>query len=421
MNILFSSHLINNKQVDVCNAFLRMLDFPGMHVDLLVHANKYFSNLSIGNRKVIDEDFKKTNKYDLILAFYKAGVKRVSKYAEKNQLPLVYVISATDIEKEYPDDLRLLAKVLILNDSFDYPKTIFPNKFVKELRLSTNLAEKTEFEFINKKQPKILVDIENSNSAFSSLYQIIPLLNSIIFCEITVLHSSARFPGVFNPNIKLIPRSKVFSEKMAREADIIIGSGRIIETGVGMCKPCIIVGERGFGGMLTTNKMEAQYRTFFQGRIGGEIGEYIPEKLFMSEISDLMELDNEAINAIVQENYRFLQEEYKRGKTELYNLLDSEIRRHKNVMSDDILYTKLKLSGTFQLILVSETDYALTNSLTRQRHSSIEKEEKEILELFSEGNAVSDALKKSGYKEEPEMFIEFTRELLKEKILEIDE
>ena len=419
MKILIASYIKNKEQANRCLALLDILGQDNNKVDLQLSAGKKILELFHNYKLITGDDLNSADKYDIILAYNKAGLNKAKKYAEKNQLPLIYLIGGNEITKEYPNDFRLISRILLLNDYDNSSKNILPNELTEILCLSINLKRKRNYKIQNRKKPVIFIDIE-SGKDISPLYQIVPTINALINCEVNILLSSKIFPKIFNPNIKVMHRDDAVAQELTTKTDIIIGSGKTIENGIGSCKPCIIIGSRGYGGIVAETNFTIQYKTNFQGRIGGELGEYIPEKLLMDDVLNILERGDEKVNMDVQENCDLLKQEYANTIKQLDNLLKKEIKQYK-ILSSNLHAVKLKLSGGFRFVPFSKTHSMLTNVLTRQNHSTIEKEEYEIINLFRNGKKVEDAIKESGYEEQPELFTEFVEELIKEKILVVDE
>ena len=419
MKILITSYLRNKQQVNTCIGLTEFLIKDNINIDLFLIAEKKFLQEFNGYNLITDNDLNSSNKYDVILTYNKSGLNKAKQYAEKNKIPLIYLFDATEITKQYPDDFRLISRITLLNDYANTSKNILPKQLTENLCLPINLKRRKSFKIQNKKKPIIFIDIE-SNKDSSTLYSIIPLFNVQTNWEIIILLPSKIFPKVFNPNINIIRRDSVIAQELTKKADIIIGSGKVIENGVGNCKPCIIIGSQGYGGIVTRTNFTLQYKSNFQGRIGGELDEYIPEKLLMGDILDTLERGDEKVDVDIQENYNLLKQEYANTIKQINNLLKKEIQQQK-ILSGNIHVAKLKHSGIFQFVPLSKTHFIVINIVTRHKHSIMEIEEYKIVELFRKGNKVKGALKKSGYAEQPELFIEFIEELVKEKILVLDE
>ncbi len=61
--------------------------------------------------------------------------------------------------------------------------------------------------------------------------------------------------------------------KLIEEADLIIGAGITAYEGVLRRKPVIVVGDYGFGGLVTPDTFRKHYNNRFRGKINGARGE----------------------------------------------------------------------------------------------------------------------------------------------------
>lgn len=68
------------------------------------------------------------------------------------------------------------------------------------------------------------------------------------------------------------------------EADLIIGTDITAREGVLHRKPVIVVGDYGFGGLVTPDTFRSQYNNCFRGKINGMKDEYFPLEILEGEI-----------------------------------------------------------------------------------------------------------------------------------------
>lgn len=88
---------------------------------------------------------------------------------------------------------------------------------------------------------------------------------------------------VENPRFKMMTSNDNVDEWI-KEADIVIGSGAVALAGVLNRKPVIVVGEYGFGGLLSPDNVAAHHHNNFRGRIGGMKDEYFPLSELLKDI-----------------------------------------------------------------------------------------------------------------------------------------
>lgn len=68
------------------------------------------------------------------------------------------------------------------------------------------------------------------------------------------------------------------------EADLIIGTDITAREGILHRKPVIVVGDYGFGGLVTPDTFRSQYNNCFRGKINGAKDEYFPLEILEREI-----------------------------------------------------------------------------------------------------------------------------------------
>lgn len=72
-------------------------------------------------------------------------------------------------------------------------------------------------------------------------------------------------------------------------------------------KPCIVIGEQGYGGLITPQNLSQQFANKFQGRIGGSLNEYIPLNLIMNDIQYVQNTEkSKNIDCIIIKNKELL-------------------------------------------------------------------------------------------------------------------
>ncbi len=415
MDILFSAHIKNTGQDNVVKAILELLSNQKNKPVVFLKEDKYPNTVPKEYQSIHELKQLPDNKYDLILAYNKVGLEQIKAFAGKSGTPVIYMVNASDIEKEYLDDTSKFSRIILLGPLQDFPQALLHKEVMVPLKLPVPICKANSFGFKDKKRPKILIDIEHRNIQYSPLYRIAPLLNTLPNFGIKILSSQA-LPKIFNSHIGILDRDKSDVEKLIDESDIVIGSGNGIRQAISLCKPCIVVGAGGYGGIITPEIFELQNKNGFQGRVGSYLNEHLPEKLILEDILDLLEWGNERVDRIVQANRQLLKRRNDLAQKQLNSLIEKVIKEHQ-LLNGQIEQVGLKLSGAFSIAPFSKEKFILTNIQTQQVHSQIEKEEAEIINLFKQGRTVKDARMKSGYEEEPEVFNGFVRELVNEKIL----
>lgn len=414
MNILFSADTMNSFQASDCKVIL----------DLIVKRNKVEIFLS-QNEHEINQHLNPSTKlnqldienFNLILAYNRKGIHQINSLAKANNIPVIYIVSADNIVKQYPQDLTQIFKIILLDSYPSFPTFLFDNNLMFQLPQHPYIGNEKDFSIRNKEKPKIIVDIESKNLRHSPINKLIPLLNSLLDYEVLIIYNDPIF-GFFNSNISLIDKKGTDIHNLISNSDIIIGSGNTIFQALHLCKPCVVVGEYGYGGIITFENIELLYKNNFQGRVGGYLDEYLPSNLIFEDIQSLLDMESDEINDIIKLNFHFIN---KRNVSEQLNSLFEDVTRLHCSIYNNIWIVYLRFSETFQIIRLPKSKHVIVNSRTKQILHYIEKEEAEIIELFDGSRKVQDVIELSGYQNESEVFLEFLKELLGEKILVIYE
>lgn len=102
------------------------------------------------------------------------------------------------------------------------------------------------------------------------------------------------YPGI----IKVVPQKSWFSA--FKKAHLVVASGHNAICAMALCKPCIIVGDCGLGGIVTPTNYEQLQSSSFTGRKGASAGEIIPKDLLKAEICKVLDNNNKDVLQIIQ-------------------------------------------------------------------------------------------------------------------------
>lgn len=276
-------------------------------------------------------------------------------------------------------------------------------------------SKKGESTLRNKKGRKsILIAIENSNTRFTPVYSLIPLLNTLVNVDIYITFDRFRILPFYNTNIFLLKRNLAEIDSIIETCDLIIGSGEAVTRTITLKKPCIIVGERGYGGILNNDVFNYQYIHNFQGRIGGSLEEYIPENLILEDINTVFSYKESVLYDLTSSNYNLLQNQQSQIKNRWRQCLSDII---KNSSDSNMIDSIIHISKDYALIHLSDEIYIISEVHTRKIHSQIGKDEADIINLFAGGNYLQQAISNSAFSDKPELIIDFVKILITEKIL----
>lgn len=104
----------------------------------------------------------------------------------------------------------------------------------------------------------------------------------------------------FPLSVKIVPLKSWFS--VFKNAHIVIASGYNAINAMALCKPCIVLGDCGLGGMVTPANYKQLESVFFSGRKGACVGEMIPADLLEVEIRKAFLTDYKDMLHVIREN-----------------------------------------------------------------------------------------------------------------------
>ncbi len=95
--------------------------------------------------------------------------------------------------------------------------------------------------------------------------------------------------GAFPAFVKIVPRKSWLS--FFRNAHLVVASGYDAVRAMALCKPCVVLGDCGLGGLVTPANYDQLRSVFFSGRKGGCPGELVPMDLLETEIRNVFSSD----------------------------------------------------------------------------------------------------------------------------------
>jgi hypothetical protein len=111
----------------------------------------------------------------------------------------------------------------------------------------------------------------------------------------------------FPPGIKMVSRKA--SMPALKKAHVVLASGQDAIQAMAYAKPCVIVGDYGLGGKVTSQNYGVLEKYNFKGRAGASFDEMIPIELLANEIKNSFSPDNKENSQWVQkqiiENYNY--------------------------------------------------------------------------------------------------------------------
>lgn len=296
-------------------------------------------------------------------------------------------------------DPLINTKCYLSSNSFEY--ITYPYRLIENSITSKN------------RQPQITVALDGSLSN-ELLIKIAPALNYFGGYDIQVISKQDSYSKITNDNIKILNLKNWLQS--IEEADLVIGDQYTALQAILIKKPVIVVGDCGFGGFVIPEIIIRQCNSFFSGRVGGEIGEYIPTKLLVDDIENVMEMEGEEKSIILESNRKYLINEHLELSKKINSLINKTLNEYK-LQRDNIFECSLILSSDLSVIKVKEGEYIVYQPELYYIHSVIDDVCFKIIECFKEGDVVSNVyLKQKNNKNK----IEYERriaELIQKDIL----
>jgi hypothetical protein len=279
--------------------------------------------LEKSNYKVSNE-FNPNIKYDCIFVFNRKKLEQHKELLKTTHAPVIYMFCLSDIASEYcvsdaaTQTLVFKDKVLNMQNlpvmSLIYQDMLLPTNYFhnKEHSQSTNINESA------KKNPLIYLNIDNDYFGDLIFLKLLPVLNTLYNYDIYYQSKQGIGRYLLNQHIKLV-RNQQNIEEWLDKSDIVIGSGFVAYEAVKRSKKTIIVGEKGYGGLVAEENLEYHLSTFFQGRNGGKFDEYIPlqrlPKAIETETVDTQKIIEKLSFLQTQNEQKFIQlvEKVKKG------------------------------------------------------------------------------------------------------------
>ena len=399
--ILFSIHCNTIAHKDIALALLRIIVSKGCRVDLISNQKLHFED----NCKQIPFSAENlTDDYDAVFAYNRKGYNRIKKYSAKKNIPVFYVVSRRDSINEYVYDIANIHQYIVVNDGGRFNSRLFPQEYTqhisypflpaKAISLKTSESNKT-----------IVVCTDNE-----TLFKIIPVLNQQHSLNFTII---CGFPSVvkkvINSNTKVIgTNDTALIDNLINQADLVIGSGFAVLKSLYHDTPAIVVGELGFGRLLTKENIVQHFNSFFSGRIGGQKNEFIPNDLLAYEITTFFEQNS---NITEQQNNELFHLLSYNPENLMFNLLDGLDKLKKNVYTQN-----LKLTSLYHYIELNENEYLVADERMTTFCAIMEKEEYDWLMLFEQGSTPENVFPFVKNKDK-KAFVEYIEYLITHKFL----
>ncbi|TKC56554.1 hypothetical protein FBD94_22840 [Pedobacter hiemivivus] len=221
--------------------------------------------------------------WDIVIVQGNHHLLSVVKYIKKK--PLIFLCNSSDLIDQYIDFPNLY-KVIITDDAlsmkFDLPVSLISRININginywNIKTSKQIADRSKVlyfatdETIGLNVTRIMVKVFNTN----------PDIDFTIVASLNVL---SILKSLVNGNVKLT-KTPMSLKGLFQNHYLVISSKEIAISALLSGKAVIVAGINGLGGQVNKDNLKDFIRTGFKGRIGGTIGEEIPEQLLDFEIT----------------------------------------------------------------------------------------------------------------------------------------
>lgn len=235
-------------------------------------------------------DISNNVKYDCIICINGNSYKYLRKKGiDISNTPIIYIYCAKDSFKEFPYCYSRFTEILCIQDGTNTFSLNY--SFIKKIRipLLSNNNNVNCRNIIIGGDDSLLVRISKTINTIDALFD-----NLIVISNTNIVR---RF---LNKNIVHINGVRNDISEQLLNAKVVIGSGDIIARAVSMGISSIVVGEEGYGGVITETNFNFFHRTGFNGRVGGSYFEYIPEDLIIAELKDFLNTGSDSLKEITK-------------------------------------------------------------------------------------------------------------------------
>jgi len=381
--------------------------YKAIHYLLVEGINECLEN----NKCRVSTEFNPTTKYDCVLVFNRKVLEQYEEILKTVKTPVIYMFCMSDIVKEYcvsdAIDYTLVFKDKILNTEhllsvpLIYRDMVLPADKIYPQTANNNEASRP------KKPPVIYLNIDDEYFGDLFFFKILPFLNLLHNYEIYYQSKKGIGRQVMNKHIRFVKSQKNIEDSIDK-SDIVIASGLVAYRSVQRGKKTIVIGEKGYGGLITEENLEYHISNFFQGRTGGKFDEAIPPQLLLRSIVSEEAPDPQKII----KKLSFIQSQ--NGK-EFVSLIEKVRDFDKKNYSDEMNTTYYILNPNYE-ITKKKSRIWLSKRGFNKLYKPVNESEATVILTFRKPHTLPEALNTFS-QEYTEDIKEYIHELIAKKIL----
>jgi len=221
--------------------------------------------------------------FDIIIVFNKESLISVTDVFQWKSVPIIYLFD--DIDKNLAWNHPGVVKNIVIGESmFQLPPFIAQNEdyYLMYPIFDIKSVRQNGVSNFNLEELRLLFCVNDKVLLF-----LVPEINKIIHYKTTIICDNINlFRGLFNTSVRVLESCNISLSEQILGTDIFIGEKSKAALSISMCKSTIIVGQEGYGGMISAINIVQQAQNGFKGRIGGCSNEYIPIDLLFKDIDN---------------------------------------------------------------------------------------------------------------------------------------
>lgn len=349
--------------------------------------------------------------YDLILVqnsfsfvYYKKLLKRYVK------CPVLFIATTLDL-KSYVAPFENLFGILNMSgvslSAWGIPEEI-------QLHLNYPVEQVVNFYFYEQK-PEVcrIVYCPTGNTVAENDVKLLTFLRRTNALLTIVSDEYACLRNAFPPFVTVVSRSSWFSAY--KQAHLVVASGSEAVQALALCKPCVVMGDYGLGGLVTSDNYVQLQSVHFKGRKGGSFGESVSPVLLESVIRKVFAFDRREDVLALQKQVLAIY-----GKHVFKTKLLQEIERITNMSTymnnrQKRLLLKPCLSSLFAVEELDGKSYLKRGLICFEE---LDQEMIDLLEQCDGTMSVQELAERNGYnREDLEILWSNLYELWKEKLI----
>lgn len=313
------------------------------------------------NPEVLSPDNIATREWDIVIIQNSLCLSLYSRIMRSLRKTPVIFVSCTDDITGYIAPFDNLYAVLSVAGA-DLVHWNIPAELCQSLKIPVNVSG-NYYRYDERPECYELVyfPVQNISSRIDT--KILSLTN-YFDCRLTIIGEKYR---ILKPAMN--SRVRIISEKQSvaafKKAHLVMASGYQAVQAVALCKPCVVVGDHGLGGKITTGNYELFKKYGFRGRAGAACDEYIPLDLLQAEIQWALvtPCENEMKNLhdlVLADGYS-----YNYFHRIITQTIDQVVKLHMH-LHDKNLHKTLKpcLSGTFNIRKINNKNIITCGQIT---------------------------------------------------------